>query len=358
MIFERLRQFDNPTYVGAEALLEFVSALFQRAGMSREDSGAAAEVLVEADLMGADSHGVCYSLAGRVRGLASGGINATPNIRVVHETPSTALVDGDGGLGLVVSRWAMDLAIAKANEVGIGAVSVRNSNHCGMVAFYPMMALQHDMIGYTASSTPGASVVPTFARDPVLGTNPIGFAVPADQEPPFVLDIATSIVASGKIGIARALGVDIPPGWRIDEEGNPVTDPTATSRSRGVPLGRTRELGSHKGYGLAVMVDILSGLLSGDGPGFMLPAPRKCSHFFQAIRIDAFRPADEFKKDMDRALRHLRALPPARGHDRVYYAGLQEAEMKARRLREGIPLPPHTVEALEDLASEFEVEFP
>ena len=358
MVLKQLKQFDNPIYVSSESLLEFVTVLFRRAGMSQEDAAGAADVLVEADLVGADSHGVCYSLAGRVRGLISGNLNPSPDIRIVHETPSTALVDGDNGLGLTASRRAMDIAIAKAHEVGTGTVALRNSNHCGMIAYYPMMALSHDMIGLAMSTTPGASIAPTFAKDPVMGTNPIGFAVPANEEVPVVLDIATSVVASGKISIARALGINIPEGWQVDEDGKPVTDVSATKGSRGLPLGGTRELGSHKGYGLALMVDVLCGALSGNGAGFMLTVPRSCSQYFQAIRIDAFRPADEFKRDMDLALRYLRELPPSEGHERVYYAGLQEAEMREKRLKDGIPLPQHTVGALRDLASEFEVEFP
>ena len=358
MVFKQLKEFDNPVHVGADSLLEFVSTLFRRAGLSPQDATEAAEVLVEADLMGSDSHGVCYSFGGRVRGLASGNVNPAPNIRVVHETPSTALVDGDNALGLTASRWAMNLAIAKAQEVGTGTVALRNSNHCGMIAYYPMMALPHDMIGLALSTTPGTSIAPTFARDHIMGTNPIGFAVPAGEEAPVILDIATSVVATGKIAVARALGVEIPSGWQVDEDGGPVTDLSGTSGSRGLPLGGTREQGSHKGYGLALMVDILSGVLSGNGAGFMLTVPRSCSQFFYAIRIDAFRPAEEFKRDMDRSLRYLRELPPANGHDRVLYAGLPEAEMKAKRLRDGIPLPPHTVSALKDLASEFEVDFP
>ena len=358
MVLKKLKQFDNPTYVDYESLLEFVTVLFHRAGMSQEDAAGAAEVLVEADLAGADSHGVCYSLGGRIHGLTSGNQNPTPEIRIVHETPSTALVDGDNALGLTASRRAMDIAIAKAHEVGTGTVALRNSNHCGMIAYYPTMALQHDMIGLAMSTTPGTSITPTFAKDPIMGTNPIGFAVPAGEEAPVVLDIATSVVASGKIAISRALGINIPEGWRVDEDDNPVADVSAMQGTHGLPVGGTRELGSHKGYGLALMVDILSGVLSGNGAGFMLSVPRSCSQYFQAIRIDAFRPADEFKRDMDVALRRLRELEPTKGHERVYYAGLQRAELKAKRLQDGIPLPQHTVGTLRDLASEFEVEFP
>ena len=358
MVLKQLKQFDNPLYVSSESLLEFVTVLFRRAGMSQEDAADAAAVLVEADLVGADSHGVCYSLAGRIHGLLDGNVNPSPDIRIVRETPSTALVDGDNALGLIASRRAMDIAIAKAHEVGTGTVALRNSNHCGMIAYYPMMALPHDMIGLAMSTTPGTSIAPTFARDPIMGTNPIGLAVPANEEAPVVLDIATSVVASGKIAIARALGINVPEGWRVDEDGNPVTDVSAMKGSHGLPLGGTRELGSHKGYGLALMVDVLCGVLSGNGAGFMLTVPRSCSQYFQAIRIDAFRPADEFKRDMDLALRRLRELPPAEGHERVYYAGLQEAEMRVKRLQDGIPLPPHAVSALRDLASEFEVDFP
>ena len=208
MVLKKLKQYVDPTYVDSESLLEFATVVFNRAGLSRDDAADAGEVLVEADLAGADSHGICYSFGGKVRSVASKGVNPTPNIRIVHETPSTALVDGDNALGLMSSRKAMEIAIAKAHEVGTGTVALRNSNHCGMIAYYPTMALEHDMIGIAMSTTPGSSVTPTFAKDSILGTNPIGFAVPAGEEKPFILDIATSVVASGKISIARALGVD------------------------------------------------------------------------------------------------------------------------------------------------------
>jgi L-2-hydroxycarboxylate dehydrogenase (NAD+) len=358
MVLKKLKQYVDPTYVDSESLLEFATVVFNRAGLSREDAAGAAEVLVEADLAGADSHGICYSFGGKVRSVVSGGVNPTPDIRIVHETPSTALVDGNNALGLMGSRKAMEIAIAKAHEVGTGTVALRNSSHCGMIAFYPTMALEHDMIGLAMSTTPGSSITPTFAKDSILGTNPIGFAVPAGDETPFILDIATSVVASGKIAIARALGVDVPEGWRRDDDDNPVTDVEALGGSHGLPLGGSRELGSHKGYGIALMVDVLCGVLSGNGAGFLHAVPRSCSQYFQAIRIDAFRPADEFKRDMDLALRTLRELEPTTGNDQVYYAGMQRAALKADRIENGIPLPQHTVGTLKDLASEFEVEFP
>ena len=358
MVLKKLKQFDNPTHVDSESLLEFVTSVFHRAGMSRQDAADSAEVMVEADLAGADSHGVCYSFAGKARSVASGGNNPTPDIQIVHETPSTALVDADNALGLLGGRRAMDIAIAKAHEVGTGTVALRNSNHCGMIAYYATMALEHDMIGLALSTTPGASISPTFAKEAVLGTNPIGFAVPAGDEAPIVLDIATSVVASGKIAIARALGIDIPEGWRNDENENPVTDITQMAGTHGLPIGGSRDLGSHKGYGIALMVDVLCGVLSGNGAGFMHMVPRPVSQYFQAIRIDAFRPADEFKRDMDESLKRLRELEPIEGQDQVYYAGMQRAALREERIENGIPLPEHTVDALRDLASEFELEFP
>ncbi len=267
----------------------------------------------------------------------------------------TAVLDGDGGMGFVVGTRAMGLAIQKAEETGVGLVTVRNSRHYGTAGYYALMALAHDMIGLSMTSS-DRFVVPTFGRERRLGTNPISVAVPAAGEPPFLLDMATSTVPRGKIVLARREGVKLPEGWAADPEGQPTTDPKVADESKNLlPLGGTYEGGSHKGYGLAVLVEILSAVLSGGDMSLNLGLRIPVGHFFGAIRIDAFRPVEAFKSTMDGYLRMLRHTPPIESQERVYYAGLIEHETKKKRSREGIPLHEEVVAYLRGLAAELGV---
>jgi LDH2 family malate/lactate/ureidoglycolate dehydrogenase len=348
---------EEAVYVKAERLKELVTRIFERLGVPQEDAAIAADVLVLADLRGVDSHGVSnYMERTYVPGLKDGRINPRPRIRIVRETPATALMDGDSGLGLVVGYRAMELAIRKAKEVGGAFVAVRNSRHFGMAGYYPMMALQHDMIGI-AMTNAAPRTLPTFGKEPMVGTNPLSLAAPAGEEPAFVLDMATSTVAVGKVLIAARLGVPIPLGWATDEEGNPTTDSQLASRTlKMLPLGGSRELGGHKGYGLGVMVDILCGVLSGEGYGATLPRGR-ASHFFAAIDIAAFRPVEEFKRMMDEMIRALRNSAKAPGQDRIYVAGEPEYEIFQERRVKGIPLHRDVVDYLEGLSREMGLEY-
>ncbi|MBI4299762.1 MAG: Ldh family oxidoreductase [Chloroflexi bacterium] len=350
---EEYRRFDHGR------LRDFVAAAYKRLGLPSEDAVIAAEVMVHGDLMGIDSHGVAHlgTHFGYAPGLRNGTIKANPQIRVVHETPSTALIDGDGGLGLVVAHRAMEIAIAKAAQVGVGAVAVTNSRHYGAALHYAMMALPHDMIGISMTNTV-PSVLPTFGRERMLGTNPISVAAPAGQEPPFLLDMATSVVAGGKLELARRKGELIPFGWAVDKDGKPTNDPFVTRQGGGLlPLGSTPELSSYKGYGLAVLVDILCGVLSGMGYSTMLSRTTgEMGHFFAAFRIDAFRPAADFKAMMDEMMRALRATPPVEGAERVLVPGEKEAEAERERLAKGIPLHPDVVSSLGKLALEIDIQ--
>lgn len=345
---------EEAEYVDWQALQALVTQAFQRLGLPPEDAALSAEVLVLADLRGVDSHGVQNSVPNiYVPQLRQGRINTRPRPQVVHETPSTATVDGDNGMGMVVGRYAMQLAIRKARDVGSGFVAVRNSNHYGMASYYAMMALPHDMIGMSTTSA-RPSVAPLGGRVPRLGTNPIAVAVPTLQEPPFVFDAATSTVAAQKVAIASLSGRRLPDGWIADREGRPSNDPRLPRDQRVLlPLGGgTREGGGHKGYGLAVLVDVFSGMLSGAGwsadvDGF------NCGHFFGAWRVDAFRPAEEFKRHMDQMIRDLRATPPAAGFDRVRVAGELEYEAERERRAHGIPLHRDAVAYLRQLAAEL-----
>jgi LDH2 family malate/lactate/ureidoglycolate dehydrogenase len=291
-----------------------VQAAFEKLGVAAGDAQIAAEALVAADLRGVDTHGVIRFSphAWYVKWLSEGSMTAKPNIRVTSETPSTALLDGDRGMGMVIGHRAMELAIDKAQSCGIGMVGVRNSRHYGMSAQYAMQALAHDMIGI-AMTNAGRQVVPTFGREARFGTNPMCFAVPADKELPFVLDMATTTAAAGKLELAARLEKSIPTGWALDEKAQATQDPRVAQRARRLlPLGGSRDNGSHKGYGLAVLVEILCGVLTGTVTALNADQDPR-GHFFGAIRVDAFRPVAEFKKDMDRLIRELKSTPPIEG---------------------------------------------
>jgi LDH2 family malate/lactate/ureidoglycolate dehydrogenase len=277
--------------------------------------------------------------------------------KIVRDETTTAVVDGQQAFGHYTSTLAMELVIAKARAHGVGFVTCRNSNHYGAAANYSMMALAQDMVGISLTNS-GPAVVPTYGRQPMLGTNPISVAAPAGSECPFVLDMATSTVAIGKLSVALRWGKPIPPGWALDHEGQPTTDPNVAYQTRHLtPLGATRELGGHKGYGLAVMVDILAGVLAGAtfadarrrDPD---PVRADIGHFFGAIDIARFRDLAAFKADMDDLLRALKESPKADGQDRIYVAGEPEWESEQRRRREGIPLAPLLVSQLREVATE------
>jgi LDH2 family malate/lactate/ureidoglycolate dehydrogenase len=288
--------------------------------------------------------------------LRSGRFNPRPEISVVRETPTTALVDGDNGVGAIVSRYAMNLAIQKAKEHAVGLVTVRNSRHFAAAGIYAMMALEHNLIGL-AMTNASPQVVPTYGQEERFGTNPIAVAVPAGREQCWVLDMATSVVATNKLTVAARKGESIPEGWITDREGNPVTDPkTPRSQRLVVPLGSTPGASSYKGYGLAVWVDIMCGVLSGNGFGLRLPEGR-VGHFFGAIDIEAFVPLEQFKSMMDQLLDDLNNTPTIPGADRVLYAGERERDTEADRRANGIPLHPALAADLQAMAAELGVEY-
>lgn len=350
-----------------ERLLSFTTAIFEKIGCSAKDATTAAVALLSADLRGIDSHGVAR-LIGYVRLWEAGRANTKPTIRIIHETPSTAVVDGDSGLGLVVAPFAMQVAIEKAKNVGTGWVSVQNSNHFGIAGYHALKAVQQGMIGI-AMTNASALVAPTFSLERLLGTNPICVAVPSGEEPPFVADLATTTAANGKLEILQRKSQEAPLGWIQDKDGNPSTDPHALKTGGALlPLGGDREHGSHKGYALGAVVDIFSAVLSGANYGPWVPPfpayvpmpvgmPGKgIGHFFGAMRIDAFRPAAEFKKDMDNWIRRFRSATPVPGQERVLIPGDPEREMEEERTRQGIPLVASVAEDLKGLGAKFGVE--
>ncbi|MBI4497577.1 MAG: Ldh family oxidoreductase [Chloroflexi bacterium] len=347
---------EDAVRVNHERLHDFITRLFASFALPENEAKMVADVLVYADLKGIDSHGVSNAIQMiYVPRLREGLINPQPKPSIVHETATTALVDGDGGMGMVPGHFAMNLAIQKAKEYGTAFVTVRNSRHFGAAGYYACMALPHDMIGWSMTNT-GPIVLPTFGRQPMLGTNPIAVVAPTKEEPPFIMDFATSTVAFQKIAIAGIVGAPIPTGWAADQEGRPTTDPKVARESRALlPLGGTRESGSHKGYSLAVLVDVLCGVLS--GAGYSAALDGQAGHFFGAMRIDAFRPADEFKAMMDEMIRALRNSEKAVGEERIYVAGEPDFETEQERRAHGIPLHKDVVAFLRRTAEEQKVAF-
>ena len=354
----------SDTIYSYQQLYQFALNVFKKMGCSNEDATLATSVLLSADLRGIDSHGIAR-LVGYVRLWEVGRINPTPHIHIVHETPSTAVVDGDKGLGLIVAPKAMQIAIDKAKQVGTGWVSVKNSNHFGIAGYHAMMALSQDMIGM-AMTNASALVAPTYSAEKLLGTNPIAVAVPAGKEAPFVADFATTTAANGKLEIAQRKNEPIPKGWAQDAAGQPTTDAAILKKGGALlPLGSEKEQGSHKGYALGSIVDIFSGVLSGASfgpwaPPFpaYVPMPDNMpgeglGHFLGAMRIDAFRPAADFKNNMDQWLNRFRTAQPIEGQSQVYVAGDIERIMEGERMKNGIPLVAEVVNDLSALASKL-----
>lgn len=350
-------------------LMQFTLNVFLKMGCSEKDAAQATDALLNADLRGIDSHGIAR-LSGYVRLWEAKRVNATPDIRVIHETPSTATIDGDAGLGLVVAPQAMDLAIEKAMQCGTGWVSVQNSNHFGIAGYHAMRALKKDMIGI-AMTNASALVSPTFSKERMLGTNPICVAIPSGTEAPFVADMATTTAANGKLEILQRKNLDAPLGWIQDENGSATLDAHALKTGGSLlPLGSDREHGSHKGYALGAIVDIFSAVLSGANYGpWAPPFPAYVSmpenqpgkglgHFFGAMRIDAFRPAEEFKANMDQWLKRFRNAEPIDAAQPVLVPGDPEREMEQIRRASGIPLLAPVVKDLQTIAEKFSIVFP
>lgn len=344
-----------------DALRDYVTQIFERVGVPHDDAFTAADVLVAADLRGVESHGV-QRLWGYVGRLQKGAIEAKPNVAVVHETPTTAVVDGGNGLGQPVSKFAMELCLRKAAELGGAFVTVRNSTHFGISGYYAMMALPRQMIGI--SMTNGHPLtVPTYGRQRMFGTNPLSMAVPTEKERPFVLDMATSAVAAGKLEVADRKGLPVPHGWAVDKAGQSTTN-AAALRAGGamLPLGGLAETAGYKGYGLAVMVDILCGVLSGAGFGLYVGSPggdkpSNIGHFFAAIRPDGFRPLADFKASMDQMISDLKNSEKAEGESRIYVAGEKEYIKEDDARRNGIPVLRKVAEEIRGIGDGLGVEW-
>ncbi|OGV51703.1 MAG: malate dehydrogenase [Lentisphaerae bacterium GWF2_44_16] len=359
---------DSKVYFQADALTEFCREVFIRHGMTADDAGITADVLVTADMRGIPSHGI-GRLQRYVNGLKTGQMKANAETEIIRDTPVSTVINANGTMGPPVSVKAMESVIEKARNNGASFACVYESNHFGIAGYYAMMALKHDMIGIAMTNT-AALGVPTFGRQVMFGTNPLAFCAPAEKEGAFVLDMSTTVVSRGKIEVYDREGKALPHNWAVDKTGKSATDAGKIlddmfHRYGGgiLPLGGLGEMfGGYKGYGLAVMVDILCSVLCGAPFGSQISdtatSSARVSHFFGAIKIDNFRNAGEFRGDMDKMLSQLRNTPAAEGEEQVYFAGQKEMEHEKSARKNGIPLSPSTINNLGKIAGELQIEFP
>ncbi|WP_432709430.1 Ldh family oxidoreductase [Pedobacter sp.] len=350
-----------------EKLRSFTERVFLTMGCPADHASLAADVLLKSDLRGIDSHGVAR-LTGYVRLWEKKRINAQPEIKVVHETATTATVDGDGGLGLVVAPFAMKLAMEKAATYGSGWVAVKNSNHFGIAGYHALLAVEQDMIGISMTNA-SPLVAPTYSSERLLGTNPMCYAFPAGKYPPVIVDMATSAAANGKLEIAQRANESIPEGWVQDKNGQSSTDPNALKHGGSLlPLGSDKDHGSHKGYGLGATVDILSAVLSGANygpwvPPFVAfldpptdPVGEGIGHFFGAMRVDGFRPAEDFKNHLDNWIERFKSSGTIDPEKKVVIPGEPEHAAEIDRKKNGIPLVDAVVKDLNELAMKLGIE--
>jgi LDH2 family malate/lactate/ureidoglycolate dehydrogenase len=328
--------------VPGERLGAQIGAILTAWGMADDIAAETAGALVEADLMGIDSHGVALLILYEEL-IASGRVVVGARPRVARSFGATGVIDAGGAFGHAPALQAMDLAIEKARALGVGAVAVRDSNHYGAAGVYALRAARAGLIGVSASAVHDSAIVPTFGRLPRLGTNPWAFAAPGRNGPAFLLDMATSTVAIGKLKLAARAGKPVPEGWTLDPAGRPLTDPVkALEHKLMTPLGGDRQGGGHKGYGLAAMVEVLSTMLAGASYAPLRPAEAErnnVGHFLMALAPEAFRDAGDFEDDLDAFVACLRATPSAEGAPPVMVAGDPEFAVRARRERDGVPMP-------------------
>lgn len=352
----------------ADKLKNIIIELLSNCDVSEADASVVADVLVAAELRGIPSHGL-LRLHDYIALLLKGRIKPDARPVVIHQGPSTVTLDGDNGLGPVVAHHAMQLAIDKASTAGTGWVAVQNSNHFGIAGYYAMQALTHEMIGLCMTNA-NPLVAPTFSRAGLMGTNPLAVAIPALEEPPVVVDFATAAIARGKVDLLHKNGLSIKPGFLQDSLGKATTDPGILKEGGAIlPLGSSREFGSHKGYCMAAVIDIFSSILAGANFGPFVPPSvpwlpakdnlpgRGTGHFFGAMRIDAFRPAEEFLKSMDLWIRTFRNAPPAMGEKRVLIPGDPEREAEHKHGRTGIPIQKKVKEQIRDLCNSLGITY-
>lgn len=348
----------DPLYL-SEDLRRFTEAVLQAVGVPAADAALTTDNLIEANLRGVDTHGITRVLVPYVRRIQKGLIRAVTETVVVRDRPSTALINGQFGIGQVVAAQAMRLAIQKASSTGAAWVSVSHSSHFGTAAYYAQMAVEQDMVGMVATNGP-AAVAPWGGKTPILSTNPLAFAIPAGSEPPVVLDMATTVVSRGRINLFAKRNLEIPSSWALDETGRPTNNPQAALR------GTLQPMAGYKGYGLSLIIDLLCGVLTGAGYGMHVGGhlaeydrPRQdVGSLFVAVTVDSFMDVPDFKQRIDAALREIKDSPRAPGVDRIYAPGEIEHETRQRRLAGGIPVPPEVVSDLQALGEELGTAFP
>ncbi len=349
-------------------LFDFTKTVFEKMGCGEDDANIIADVFIAAELRGHASHGM-IRIKDYYQLWKAGRINVNPDVRIIHESPSTAVVDGDGAVGMVAANRSMDIAIEKAKTAGTGWVATRGSNHFGIAGYYAMKALKYDMIGICLTNA-NPLVAPTNSISRMMGTNPIAVAIPAFNNPPFVADFATTPIARGKLAVAEKKGEKVPYGLVQDNTGKPSDRPEILKEGGSMlTLGGDNLHGNHKGYCLSAIVDIFSAVLGGANFGPFVPPSvaylpllnektgEGTGHFFGAMRIDAFQPADGFKKMMDKWIDTFRASKPAEGYDKVLIPGDPEREKEKLLVKEGITIVPAIKEDLKAIAKDLGINF-
>jgi L-2-hydroxycarboxylate dehydrogenase (NAD+) len=339
--------------VASATLVDFIKRAFEAAGLPSADADILAGLMVEADLRGSDTHGV-IRLPLYLRRLKAGGVNPRANIRIVQERPASALVDGDNGMGHLVMRFATMTAIEKAKRTGIGWVGARMSNHAGPAALYAMMPLAHDMIGLYLAVGSNNHLPPWGSTENLLGTNPIAIAIPAEQEPPIVLDMAPTVAAFGKVRLKMQRGEEMPVGWMIDRDGKPLTDPKRAEQGLLLPIG------DYKGSGLSLIIGLLAGTLNGAAFGrevidFVKEQGKATNtgHAIVAVSVEAFAPVAAFKHQVDAAIRTMRGAERLPGVERIWLPGEQSHLKRQERAKSGIPMPKPLRDSLDAAARDL-----
>jgi len=343
----------EPTNVTADRLASFIARAFLAAGLPGQDAQSLAGLMVEADLRGSDTHGV-IRLPLYIRRIRAGGIKAVPDIRVISDRPSAALLDGDNGMGHLVMRRAAETAIEKAKSTGIGWVGARMSNHAGPAALYVTMPLKHDMIGLYFAVGSNNHLPPWGGSESLLGTNPMAVAVPALEEPPIVLDMAPTVAAYGKVRLKAQRGEPMPVGWMIDREGKPLTDPKRADEGYLLPIG------DYKGYGLSLVIGLLAGALNRAALGrevidFVKETGKATNtgEAIAALSIDAFMPAADFKRAVDQVIRDIRGSRRLPGVERIWLPGEQSHAKWLERRAHGVPVAKGLRESLDAVARDL-----
>jgi LDH2 family malate/lactate/ureidoglycolate dehydrogenase len=347
---------DQGTRVPAERLRSFIGRAFETAGVPKADAAILAELMTDADLNGSDGHGV-FRLPQYIKRIKTGGTNKRPNIKILEERDSTALVDGDNGMGHLVMRFAAQTAIAKAKKTGVAWVGARMSNHAGPASLYAKMPLAHDMIGLYLAVGNANHLPPWGGTEMLLSTNPIAVAIPTMDEPPIVLDMATTIAAYGKVKTAAQRGETMPEGWMIDRQGKPLLDPKRADEGFLLPIG------GYKGYALALIFGLLAGTLNGAAMGRTTidfnkdqTTPTNTGQAIMAISVEAFAPVAQFKRNVDDIVRQMRNSPRMPGVERIWLPGEQSYTKRQDRTKNGIPIPAALKKSLDTLAEELGIE--